>query len=233
MGTKEAHQPYDLGSLTDVVADDPADRRHRMIAVVAAVAIHAALLSLNIPISADPLPVPERLPEDRILVLHRFTPPPPPPPQERLEPLREEAARPIPVPAERAPEIVHRRTEPVEFPVFHPTDDTHHVYQPPAPAPTPAPPATIRAFTPPRILTRVEPDYPAAALHAGVQGTVILEMTIDERGTPIDVQVLRPQPFGLTQAAVNAAQQWRFEPCTSDGRPVRVQFTLTVRFNRK
>jgi protein TonB len=231
MGTKEPHQPFDLGSLTDVVAEDPADGRHRMIGVVAAVAIHVAVLSLNIPISADPLPEPERLPEHRRVIL--YNPPPRPTPvldQQRPEFRRD--ARPIPVPENLEPEIVERILEPLDPPEFDPNAQPVIEFHVPAPAPAPTPPATIRVFSPPEILTRVEPVYPPGALRAGIEGTVILEMTIDERGRPIDIQVLRPQPFGLTQAAVDAARQWRFEPCTSDGRPVRVQFTLTVRFNR-
>ena len=43
--------------------------------------------------------------------------------------------------------------------------------------------------------------------------------------------MLRGLPLGLTDEAVRAARQWIFEPSTIGGRPVRVQYILTVRFS--
>jgi protein TonB len=233
MGTKEPHQPFDLGSLTDVVAEDPADARHRMIGVVAAVAIHVAVLSLNIPISADPLPEPETQ-ERRRHQLTRVIPTTPPPLREKSPPPKTEARREVPVPEGRTPDIISHEWPEIDQPSVPDFRDSWTVPEAPSLIPTPSSSVseTIRLYTPPEIIKRVDPDYPPAALKAGIEGTVVLEMTIDERGVPVEVKVLRHEPFGMTQAALHAARQWRFEPCTSDGRPVRVQFTLTVRFNR-
>ena len=47
-------------------------------------------------------------------------------------------------------------------------------------------------------------------------------------------RVARPKavwgPYGLTQAAVDAVRQWTFHPATLDGRPVTVDYVLTVHF---
>ncbi len=75
-----------------------------------------------------------------------------------------------------------------------------------------------------------EPVYPRPALAAKVEGVVILECTIDCEGRVIDVTVLRPAPLGMTEAAVDAVRQWRFEPSYLNGRAVEVVFVLTVRF---
>jgi periplasmic protein TonB len=44
------------------------------------------------------------------------------------------------------------------------------------------------------------------------------------------VQVLKPLPFGLDQAAVEAVKRWKFKPGTLNGQPVDVIFNLTVNF---
>ncbi len=44
------------------------------------------------------------------------------------------------------------------------------------------------------------------------------------------MQVLKPLPFGLDQAAVDAVRRWKFKPGTLNGQPVDVIFNLTVNF---
>ena len=44
------------------------------------------------------------------------------------------------------------------------------------------------------------------------------------------MQVLKPLPFGLDQAAVEAVKKWKFKPGTLNGQPVDVIFNLTVNF---
>ncbi len=83
---------------------------------------------------------------------------------------------------------------------------------------------------PPRALRRVEPRYTEAARKIRFEGVVVLSLLIDTNGRVTDVTVLRGLPFGLTENAVSAAQQWRFEPCTFNGNPVSVRYTLTIQF---
>lgn len=82
----------------------------------------------------------------------------------------------------------------------------------------------------PVTLHRVQPLYTEAARRARTQGFVILQATIDRTGHVTDVRVLKPLPFGLDDAAVQAVRQWRFTPATLQGRPVPVYFRLTVQF---
>jgi protein TonB len=76
---------------------------------------------------------------------------------------------------------------------------------------------------------RVDPPYPDFARRARVQGAVVLLMTVDERGVPLQVQALEGHP-ALQEAALQAARQWRFEPARMDGRPVAASFRLTLNF---
>ena len=81
-----------------------------------------------------------------------------------------------------------------------------------------------------RVRYRVEPAYPEVARKARVSGIVIVECTIDKNGIVTDVHVLKPLPFGLDQAAVEAVRKWRFKPGTLNGQPVDVLYNLTVNF---
>jgi len=83
--------------------------------------------------------------------------------------------------------------------------------------------------TAPAILSRVDPLYPELARRARIQGTVVLMMTVDDRGVPMQVRALDGHP-ALQEAAMQAARQWRFEPARLDGRPVAASFRLTLNF---
>jgi TonB family protein len=80
--------------------------------------------------------------------------------------------------------------------------------------------------------SKVEPKYPEAARTAGVEGTVVLDVLIDESGRVVDVQVLRGLPLGVSEAAVDAVLRWQYRPArgragpVSSRRIVRVQFSL-------
>jgi TonB family protein len=80
----------------------------------------------------------------------------------------------------------------------------------------------------PVVLTRVEPVIPELARKARISGIVIVEALVEKSGRVAAVQVLKPLPFGLDQAAVDAVKQWTFRPGTLNGQPVDVFFNLTV-----
>jgi TonB family protein len=72
------------------------------------------------------------------------------------------------------------------------------------------------------------PVYPEKALKQRVRGEVILKVLVSETGKPERITVQKPARADLTQAAIEAARQWRFEPARKNGEPVRT--TTTVRF---
>jgi protein TonB len=78
----------------------------------------------------------------------------------------------------------------------------------------------------------VEPIYPVIAQTARVEGTVILEATIDERGNVADVKVLRSVTL-LDRAAIDAVSRWRYSPTTLNGVAVAVVMTVTVTFTMR
>jgi periplasmic protein TonB len=107
-----------------------------------------------------------------------------------------------------------------------------HITPPQLPL-TPAPPTIVRAggaIREPRKIVNVQPVYPEIARDAGIQGLVIIEATIDERGSVVDARVLRSQPL-LDGAALAAVRQWRYTPTLLNGVPVRVLMTVTINFS--
>ncbi len=72
-----------------------------------------------------------------------------------------------------------------------------------------------------RSITKINPVYPDRALKERVRGLVILRVLVSEDGLPVRVSVEKAAREDLTQAAIAAAQQWRFQPARKDGRPVR------------
>jgi TonB family protein len=82
----------------------------------------------------------------------------------------------------------------------------------------------------PVLIEKVEPSYTEEARKARISGIVIVEAVIGRDGLVKNVHVLKPLPFGLDQAAVDAVKQWTFKPGTLEGKPVDVLFNLTVNF---
>lgn len=72
--------------------------------------------------------------------------------------------------------------------------------------------------------------YPEIARKAGIEGRVILEFVVDERGRVSNIKVLRSVGGGLDEAAMDAVQKVKFTPGMQRGRPVKVRYTLPVTF---
>lgn len=84
----------------------------------------------------------------------------------------------------------------------------------------------------PKLTRRVEPKYPAAALDANIEGEVILRGKTDTDGNVTDIKVLLGHPL-LSEAAFNAACQWKYLPWKIDGKARPVNFTLVIIFRAK
>lgn len=71
------------------------------------------------------------------------------------------------------------------------------------------------------------PKYTEVGARARIEGTVVLQISVNENGLVDDLEVVKPLPFGLDQSAVAAIQRWRFRPSSTrtDGQ-VSVTFAL-------
>ena len=84
--------------------------------------------------------------------------------------------------------------------------------------------------SPPSVLSKVEPEYSEEARKAKWQGTVVLQLVVDEHGLPQQMKVTRSLGLGLDQKAIEAVGKWRFKPGMKDGKPVPVIATIEVNF---
>jgi protein TonB len=79
-------------------------------------------------------------------------------------------------------------------------------------------------------ITRVMPVYPANARKMLASGPVDVLITISEEGQVIEARVLRGH-LALRSAAAEAARKWIFKPAVLNGKPVKIESTLTFIFN--
>jgi protein TonB len=82
----------------------------------------------------------------------------------------------------------------------------------------------------PKLLRKVEPQFPTVALKAHISGRVLLEAITDISGRVKTVRVIMGHPL-LRAAAVQAVKQWIYEPYMINGNPRPVIFTVSVNFS--
>lgn len=81
---------------------------------------------------------------------------------------------------------------------------------------------------------RNPPHYPVEALHKGEQGKVLLVITVDSAGKVAGVTVdpkRTTAPAILQTAAMQAANNWRFNPGMKNGHPVGGRIMVPVTFS--
>lgn len=81
----------------------------------------------------------------------------------------------------------------------------------------------------PKLIRKVSPDYPPAAVAARAEGSVLLEVTVNEEGRVVDAKVLRSIQL-LDQAALDAVRRYVYEPPIHNGKPQAVIMTIVVTF---
>ncbi len=75
------------------------------------------------------------------------------------------------------------------------------------------------------------PAYPEELRQKGIQGQVVLQVTIDEKGNVIGVKVAKSLHPYLDFAAVQAVRQWTYEPALRNGQPIPVTIKLVMNFD--
>jgi TonB family protein len=80
-------------------------------------------------------------------------------------------------------------------------------------------------------LTRVQPIYPPSARSAHISGVVVIKATIGKDGMIHDAKVVSSPDDSLSQAALDAVRQWRYQPYMLNGEPVAVDTTINLEFS--
>jgi TonB family protein len=84
--------------------------------------------------------------------------------------------------------------------------------------------------TPPRRISGQPAPYPAAARRQKVGGTVVVELTVTERGEPDNVRVVRSGGAILDAGMTAAVRTWRYAPAERNGVKVRVRIRTEQQF---
>lgn len=75
----------------------------------------------------------------------------------------------------------------------------------------------------------ITPTWPASAV--GVEGWVMLRFTVQPNGTVTDIVVKESDPATVFDAsAVEALQQWKFEPVERDGKKIAQRAEIRMKF---
>ena len=103
---------------------------------------------------------------------------------------------------------------------------------PPAATPNPPPVRTInisRGVLNGRAISLPRPNYPPLAKQIRVQGTVTVQVLIDESGSVVSAKAVSGHPL-LIAEAVEAARRARFSPTLLSDQPVKVSGVITYNF---
>ncbi len=100
-----------------------------------------------------------------------------------------------------------------------------------SPAGSPGGPVSAARVTRmPRRLIEVKARYPDEARKLGVEGKVVLLLSIDEKGRVTDARVLEKAGYGFDEEAVAASKRFVFSPASLGDRPVAMEIRYTYVF---
>lgn len=85
---------------------------------------------------------------------------------------------------------------------------------------------------PPKATSAPDPKFPDLPADAEPRGTVVLLIGVSAKGHVEVVRVLRSDEAAFEKTAVATVKKWKFKPAEKDGRPVPVQVTVEMKFQR-
>lgn len=83
----------------------------------------------------------------------------------------------------------------------------------------------------PELVTFVEAQYPEDLVKKGVEGTVTLELLVNESGYVDSVNLIKGIEPQLDNNAMEASKRFKFSPAVADGEPVAVLLQYEYRFS--
>jgi periplasmic protein TonB len=89
-----------------------------------------------------------------------------------------------------------------------------------------------KGIKPPKATSAPDPKFPDLPADAEPRGTVVMLIGVNTKGHVAAVRVLRSDEQAFEQTAVATVKKWKFKPAEKDGRPVAVQITVEMKFQR-
>ncbi|MCA1755034.1 MAG: TonB family protein [Spirochaeta sp.] len=83
----------------------------------------------------------------------------------------------------------------------------------------------------PRPLAEISPEYPAQARRRGIEGVVVIRVTISPKGEPVNTTIVSASAHAqLNEAAISAIREARFRPGTIDESPAEMNLSIRIVF---
>jgi TonB family protein len=79
------------------------------------------------------------------------------------------------------------------------------------------------------VIKKVQPQYPEAARKDRIQGTVVLEASIDVNGNVEGTTLISGDAL-LAPSAIEAVKEWKYKPYTLNGQPAKIETQVRVVF---
>jgi TonB family protein len=89
-----------------------------------------------------------------------------------------------------------------------------------------------KGMKPPKATKSPDPDYPKVPADVEPNGIVVMLIGINEKGRVDLVHVLRASNEAFQESAVSTVKTWKFSPAKKDGKPVPVQVTVEMKFEK-
>ena len=83
---------------------------------------------------------------------------------------------------------------------------------------------------PPRLISSVAPVMPREAITRGIEGDVLVELSIDPQGNVSDVKILESSDDIFSEVVLAAMKKWRFSPLIEHGVPRKFKTRQTYKF---
>ena len=82
----------------------------------------------------------------------------------------------------------------------------------------------------PKVIFQEPPVYPRDMARFGIRGEVTIDFTVDEQGRVQNPVIFQSDNPAFDEPALKALRQWKFQPGTRDGQPVKVRQRVPMVF---
>jgi TonB family protein len=83
----------------------------------------------------------------------------------------------------------------------------------------------------PVLIDAKEPSFNSSARALKYGGNVLVNLWVEQDGSPSHLSIVRAVGLGLDESALAAIQKYRFKPAMQDSKPVLVELNVSVNFN--
>jgi TonB family protein len=78
--------------------------------------------------------------------------------------------------------------------------------------------------------TLIDPPVSKTEIPPGIEGDVIIEITIDEQGSVTDTKLLKSFGYGIDEKILATVRNWHYRPATRDGVPIPSKYDARWHF---